>query len=206
MSSRNGPTASSLVSRPQRPREANVALLTADDRARVPVHHVRVRVQPEPAEDVEAGPVEREVVAVVEVRVGGRGDVDRRAPSGGTGSRRRDSAALIASGVRHGTDSDSRPRRPPRAPAGGDRRAPPDAARARAAERARRADDRADAGRRPRRARRAGRLDRRPRDPGASPVGVSPEEIWGSVLAVAPLVGVPRLIGAVPAIRAALDG
>lgn len=35
--------------------------------------------------------------------------------------------------------------------------------------------------------------------------GVAPDEIWGSVLAVAPLVGVPRLIGAVPAIRAALD-
>ena len=37
-------------------------------------------------------------------------------------------------------------------------------------------------------------------------IGVSPEDVWGSVLAVAPLVGVPRLIGAVPAIRAALDG
>jgi alkylhydroperoxidase/carboxymuconolactone decarboxylase family protein YurZ len=35
--------------------------------------------------------------------------------------------------------------------------------------------------------------------------GVRAEEIWGSVLAVAPLVGVPRLIGAVPAIRAALE-
>jgi alkylhydroperoxidase/carboxymuconolactone decarboxylase family protein YurZ len=35
--------------------------------------------------------------------------------------------------------------------------------------------------------------------------GIGPDEIWGSVLAVAPLVGVPRLIGAVPAIRAALD-
>jgi alkylhydroperoxidase/carboxymuconolactone decarboxylase family protein YurZ len=35
--------------------------------------------------------------------------------------------------------------------------------------------------------------------------GIAAEEIWGSVLAVAPLVGVPRLIGAVPAIRAALD-
>jgi len=37
-------------------------------------------------------------------------------------------------------------------------------------------------------------------------IGMPPEEIWGSVLAVAPLVGVPRLIGAVPAIRAALGG
>ena len=36
-------------------------------------------------------------------------------------------------------------------------------------------------------------------------IGVSADEIWGSVLAVAPLVGVPRLIGAVPAIRTALD-
>lgn len=35
--------------------------------------------------------------------------------------------------------------------------------------------------------------------------GVSAEDVWGSVLAVAPLVGVPRLIGAVPAVRAALD-
>jgi alkylhydroperoxidase/carboxymuconolactone decarboxylase family protein YurZ len=37
-------------------------------------------------------------------------------------------------------------------------------------------------------------------------IGVSAEDVWGSVLAVAPLVGVPRLIGAVPAIRAALEG
>jgi alkylhydroperoxidase/carboxymuconolactone decarboxylase family protein YurZ len=36
-------------------------------------------------------------------------------------------------------------------------------------------------------------------------VGLSAEDVWGSVLAVAPLVGVPRLIGAVPAIRSALD-
>ena len=35
--------------------------------------------------------------------------------------------------------------------------------------------------------------------------GVAPDDVWGSVLAVAPLVGVPRLISAVPAIRAALD-
>jgi alkylhydroperoxidase/carboxymuconolactone decarboxylase family protein YurZ len=39
----------------------------------------------------------------------------------------------------------------------------------------------------------------------ARAAGVSAEDVWGSVLAVAPLVGVPRLIGAVPAIRAALD-
>lgn len=39
----------------------------------------------------------------------------------------------------------------------------------------------------------------------ARAAGVSADEVWGSVLAVAPLVGVPRLIGAVPAIRAALD-
>ena len=77
MSSRNGPTARSLVARPQSPREADVALLAGDDRARVAVHHVRVRVQPEPHEDVEPGAVEREVVAVVEVGVGGRRDVDR---------------------------------------------------------------------------------------------------------------------------------
>jgi alkylhydroperoxidase/carboxymuconolactone decarboxylase family protein YurZ len=36
--------------------------------------------------------------------------------------------------------------------------------------------------------------------------GISPEDIWGALLAVAPLVGVPRLIDAVPAVRAALDG
>jgi len=36
--------------------------------------------------------------------------------------------------------------------------------------------------------------------------GVSAEDVWGSVLAVAPLVGVPRLIAAVPAIRDALEG
>ena len=35
--------------------------------------------------------------------------------------------------------------------------------------------------------------------------GIGPEEIWGALLAVAPLVGVPRLIDAVPAVRAALD-
>jgi alkylhydroperoxidase/carboxymuconolactone decarboxylase family protein YurZ len=35
--------------------------------------------------------------------------------------------------------------------------------------------------------------------------GVSSEDVWGVVLAVAPLVGVPRLIGAIPAIRAALE-
>ena len=36
-------------------------------------------------------------------------------------------------------------------------------------------------------------------------IGMSAEEVWGAVLAVAPLVGVPRLIGAVPAVRAALE-
>ena len=35
--------------------------------------------------------------------------------------------------------------------------------------------------------------------------GVAAQEIWGVVLAVAPLVGVPRLVSSVPAIRAALD-
>lgn len=38
----------------------------------------------------------------------------------------------------------------------------------------------------------------------ARTIGVSSTEIWGAVLAVAPLVGVPRLIGAVPAIRKTL--
>ena len=38
----------------------------------------------------------------------------------------------------------------------------------------------------------------------ARAAGVSAEEVWGVVLAVAPLVGVPRLVGSVPAIRAAL--
>jgi 4-carboxymuconolactone decarboxylase len=36
-------------------------------------------------------------------------------------------------------------------------------------------------------------------------IGVSAADVWGSVLAVAPLVGVPRLVAAVPAIRAALE-
>lgn len=35
--------------------------------------------------------------------------------------------------------------------------------------------------------------------------GVPADEIWGVVLAVAPLVGVPRLVGSIPAIRAALE-
>lgn len=39
----------------------------------------------------------------------------------------------------------------------------------------------------------------------ARAAGVAAEDVWGCVLAVAPLVGVPRLVGAVPAIRAALD-
>src|SRR4051812_19066127 len=38
----------------------------------------------------------------------------------------------------------------------------------------------------------------------ARTIGVPPEEVWGAVLSVATLVGVPRLIGAVPAIREAL--
>ncbi len=40
----------------------------------------------------------------------------------------------------------------------------------------------------------------------AREIGISADEIWGAALAVAPLVGVPRLIGAAPAIRSALDG
>jgi alkylhydroperoxidase/carboxymuconolactone decarboxylase family protein YurZ len=40
----------------------------------------------------------------------------------------------------------------------------------------------------------------------ARAVGVPDEEVWGAVLAVATLVGVPRLVGAVPAVRAALEG
>lgn len=35
--------------------------------------------------------------------------------------------------------------------------------------------------------------------------GTDPAEVWGAVMAVAPLVGVPRLIAAIPAITAALD-
>lgn len=38
----------------------------------------------------------------------------------------------------------------------------------------------------------------------AQTVGASRDDIWGAVLVVAPLVGVPRLIHAVPAITAAL--
>lgn len=37
-------------------------------------------------------------------------------------------------------------------------------------------------------------------------IGMAEDEIWGAVLAVATLVGVPRLIAAVPEIRAALAG
>jgi 4-carboxymuconolactone decarboxylase len=40
----------------------------------------------------------------------------------------------------------------------------------------------------------------------ARAVGASAEDVWGAVLAVATLVGVPRLIATVPAIRAALSG
>lgn len=39
----------------------------------------------------------------------------------------------------------------------------------------------------------------------ARAIGMSAEEIWGAVLAVAPLVGVPRLIAAVPSVRTALE-
>ena len=39
----------------------------------------------------------------------------------------------------------------------------------------------------------------------ARTIGLPDEEVWGTVMAVAPLVGVPRLIGAIPAIRAALE-
>ena len=63
--------------RPQRPREADVPLLSLPDDAGVAVHHVRVRVQAQAAEDVHTRPVEREVVAVVVVGVRGRRDVDR---------------------------------------------------------------------------------------------------------------------------------
>ena len=38
----------------------------------------------------------------------------------------------------------------------------------------------------------------------ARAVGVPEGEVWGAVLAIATLVGVPRLIAAVPAVRAAL--
>lgn len=40
----------------------------------------------------------------------------------------------------------------------------------------------------------------------ARAIGMSVEEVWGAVMAVAPLVGVPRLIGTIPAIREALSG
>ena len=40
----------------------------------------------------------------------------------------------------------------------------------------------------------------------ARAIGMSDEEVWGAVLAVATLVGVPRLIAAVPEIREALSG
>lgn len=39
----------------------------------------------------------------------------------------------------------------------------------------------------------------------ARAIGLPDGEVWGTVLAVAPLVGVPRLIEAIPAIRAALE-
>lgn len=40
----------------------------------------------------------------------------------------------------------------------------------------------------------------------ARAVGVRPEEVWGIVMAVAPLVGVPRLLAAIPSIDQALGG
>ena len=64
--------------RPERPREADVTLLAPGDDAGVTVHHIGVRMEAEPAEDMHAGPIEGEVVAVVEVTVRGRRDVDRR--------------------------------------------------------------------------------------------------------------------------------
>ncbi len=36
-------------------------------------------------------------------------------------------------------------------------------------------------------------------------IGMTPAEIWGAVMAVAPLVGVPALLDAIPAIGAALE-
>ena len=39
----------------------------------------------------------------------------------------------------------------------------------------------------------------------AREIGVSGEEIWGVVMAVAPLVGVPRIVATAPAITAALS-
>lgn len=38
----------------------------------------------------------------------------------------------------------------------------------------------------------------------ARAVGIPPDEVWGAVLAVATLVGVPRLIATVPTIRSSL--
>ena len=40
----------------------------------------------------------------------------------------------------------------------------------------------------------------------ARAIGMSDDEVWGAVLAVATLVGVPRLVAAVPEIREALSG
>jgi alkylhydroperoxidase/carboxymuconolactone decarboxylase family protein YurZ len=40
----------------------------------------------------------------------------------------------------------------------------------------------------------------------ARAIGVADDDVWGAVLAVATLVGVPRLVSAVPAVRAALEG
>jgi alkylhydroperoxidase/carboxymuconolactone decarboxylase family protein YurZ len=39
----------------------------------------------------------------------------------------------------------------------------------------------------------------------ARAIGMPAEEVWGAVMAVAPLVGVPRLIATIPAIRGALE-
>lgn len=39
----------------------------------------------------------------------------------------------------------------------------------------------------------------------AREIGVSDDDIWGVVLAVAPLVGVPRIVATAPAITAALS-
>jgi 4-carboxymuconolactone decarboxylase len=40
----------------------------------------------------------------------------------------------------------------------------------------------------------------------ARTIGLSEQEVWGAVLAVATIVGVPRLVAAIPEIRAALGG
>jgi hypothetical protein len=199
MSSRNSPAASSLAAGAA-PGEANVALLGVVGDACVAVDHVRVRVQPEPqntcSRDGRTRSSSRRLNGC-RTSPGRRwGDrlVERKVVEGVQ-------LRLLASARLHG--GDPVPSRWSRGLAPRRSRRFATFARARAVEWARRARDRADADRCARGARApAGRS--RPTSPCPRRRRRRRGRV-GLLLAVAPLVGVPRLVGAVPAIRAALD-